>query len=538
MRKFFIVFSFLFLILFLGLMWWSFTKSAKASSVFDNSTLNGFDKVGYDANAPGRKSRWIDFSSSGITGASYITSISFYLSPEGGGTDCWAGIFDSSNYNASNAYPNHQHIVSAGWYTFSTSAWNLTYTQLGSGHNIFFDPTGNGCEGSQYLALWGSNSAPAYPATASGNEGASTHYPAFYLNGVAVPLAITAPPQNSLLSTATSTTISGTCPTEDSNALMLTDSPFLARLATTTNFNIACSTGGWSSSFTARPGNNLIWIITKNVIGENPPNINNTERYRSLEYTGDTGANSWALTLLTPTLGDDGWIYTYPDANYIFKFIPTIPNTASSTSLYFGLKEFTTNGRLTATTTDEYLMSSVLMNNLLTHNFNFLATSTTARYFRAYIKNASTITTYLDFNVVISDSATAQKTVGDGNYDLGKWGNLLRGLFVPSMSEFQPLIQAMQTRLSNTVPFSYFWQAKAIMDVQSITTSTPTTINFIIPSSVSGEATSTSPMPILGSVVSDPVRGFATQTRPYVIAGLWIYFFSYVLFRFKDFLST
>jgi len=527
MRKFFIVFSFLFLML-------PLVKTARASSAFDNTTLDGFDKVGYDSSAPGRKARWINFSSSGITGTGYVTSISFYLSPEGGGTSCLAGIYDSANSNVS----SNQYITSAGWYTFSTSAWNLTFTQLGSGHNIYFDPTGNGCEGSQYLAIWGSNSAPTYSVTASGNEGSATHYTAFQLNGVSVPLSITAPPQNSLLSTSTSTPISGSCPVEGSNELMLTDSPFLARLATSTQFNVQCSEGGWSSSFIAKPGDNLIWIITNDVIGENPPDINNAERYQSLAYTGDSGALSWGLTLLTPILGDDGWIYAYPDSQYIFKFSPLIPITASSTSLYFGIKEFTTNGRLTATTTDEWLMSSVLLNGLLIHNFDFSATSTTARYYRAYIKNASTTTTYLDFNVVISDSATAQKTVGDGMYDLGKLGNLLRGLFVPSMSEFQPLVQAMQTRLSNTVPFSYFWQAKAIMDTQSITTSTPTTINFIIPSSVSGEATTTSPMPILGSVATDPVRSFSTQARPYVIAGLWIYFVGWVLVRFKDFLST
>ena len=158
------------------------TKKVFALSTFDNTVIDGFDKIGYDATSPGRKARWLDFTTSGISGATNLISVSFYLGSQSGATTgCNVNILRQDTGDPSGSAT--QDVFNTGWYTFDVSGWGWTYSTLGT-KIISFDPGGYpGCQGTQWLGIGGSNATSSYPVIGTGNEGTATHYIAFTLNG-------------------------------------------------------------------------------------------------------------------------------------------------------------------------------------------------------------------------------------------------------------------------------------------------------------------------------------------------------------------
>jgi len=110
---------------------------------------------------------------------------------------------------------------------------------------------------------------------------------------------------------------------------------------------------------------------------------------------------------------------------------------------------------------------------------------------------------------------------------------------VPNPTTIQPVMNYVYTRMSANPPFSYLMQIYGIVAGQTITTSTPVGINLVLPASVTGLSTDTlAALPILGSDTLTPIRTFANNMRPYAIAGLYLYYVTFVLRSLREIFTT
>ncbi len=322
-------------------------------------------------------------------------------------------------------------------------------------------------------------------------------------NGVVAPsgMIIDTPANSSFLSTASKTTISGKCLNPGSGQLELSYSPFLARLDPSSAFNIDCSSSyTFSTTFTPKDGNNTVWIIDKSVQGENPPNIFNTQRYVSVQYTGYAGSSSgldWFLSIEYPPDNGSHIFKVNPNTQQQFRFRFRVPDDSLKATSRIKYIQWVGSTRFTASTTIEFIgLDSLDLDGdgLLGMNADPLPDGQSA-YYTVYLENGTTTMYDIPFTITADSAAqTAGTTVNPNAPDDRQYGPCLNlpliglnnfclgtafyALVIPNPRYYKDDVNDTYQLMQNKIPFAFYYQLK---DQLSGVAATSTDFTYNIP---------------------------------------------------------
>jgi hypothetical protein len=410
-------------------------------------------------------------------------------------------------------------------FDFTNISYNLDPTKY---YQINVTPTGSG----------------NYPTFFWGNAALTSLYFVFDNTDIPAPtnMTIDSPVGGSFLSTATSTVISGKCMTASANQLELTTSPFLARLDDASKFNITCTSNyTYSTTFKPLVGSNTVWVVDKSVIGENPPDIFNNQRYANAQYTGYTGSASglsWFLSIEYPADNGSHSFTINPNTTQQFRFRFKVPDDSLKAQGRTKTTLWTSNSRLTASTSYEFLdlnNSDLDGDGLLGLNVGPVPDGQTW-YYTEYLENGTTTMYSIPFSVTASSSAQSSGTTINPNAPDDRqygpclnlpliglnnfcFGTMFYALVIPNPRFYKDDVNDTYTLMQTKIPFAFYYQLKGQL---SGVTASSTDFTYNIPVTLaSGTGVS---LVIPFSSNNSGVHSVRSTLDPWFKAFAWFYF--------------
>lgn len=450
---------------------------------------------------------------------SWFSSISTAVS----GLQTYEFTFSGVTMNGSKYYRWENDAVSGGSSGCSgTSGWpTYKIAGLNSGTQYCWDP---------------------YTGTLCGSV-----HDAYYIieDGIAAPpanMSIDVPGNDAFLSIATSTVVSGKCLNIGSNILELTATPFLGRSDPDSKYNITCNSDyTWTSSFTALNGINTLWLVDKSAQNENPPDIFNTLRYASMQYTGYSGSLnglSWLLTLEYPPDNGSHFFTINPNVSQQFRFRFKVPDDGVKASSRIKTILWTDSSRTVASTTNEFIgLDSLDLDGDGLLGLNVGPVPDNQKwYYTEYLKYSSTTMYSIPFTVYASSTAQSAGTsvnpnapddrqygpclnlplIGLSNFC---FGTMFYALVIPNprfmKDDVNDTYQLMQTK----IPFVFYYQLK---DQLRGVTATSTDFTYNIPVTLASSTGISLTIPFSSN--NSGVHNVRSALDPWFKAFAWFFF--------------
>lgn len=251
-----------------------------------------------------------------------------------------------------------------------------------------------------------------------------------------------------------------------------------------------------------------------------------------VEWVSSTSTSPYSIEIINPSYTGDKYFKRQAsnDAEFLFRY--KLPSMEMSSSTNIIIEKFDSGWQnvleIVANNSIDYL-DPELDEQFIVGGFE--ASSTALTYYRALMrlpnegyKQVAVLYWYIDGS---GDSSTPIADVKENDY--GVWGNLLRSLFVPDRRFMKDYVDDIPDKLSQVVPFYYYYQLKGQLENLSVSASSSLVIDYQIP--IEGQNLT---LPFFDSG-SSGVKEVADGLRPWAEYMVWILLLFYIVYRVFDF---